>query len=127
MIKFSSEKVKLLHQLMAQATGGSVGVRDEGLLDSAIEGAFATFDGVELYPSKEEKAAKLGYSLISNHAFVDGNKRIGVFVMLSFLELNGIHIEAADEDVVSLGLGVADGSMEQKDILDWIHKHKIIY
>ena len=127
MIKFSSEKVKLLHQLMAEATGGSVGVRDEGLLDSAIEGAFATFDGVELYPSKEEKAAKLGYSLISNHAFVDGNKRIGVYVMLSFLELNGIHIEAADEDVVSLGLGVADGSMEQKDILDWIHKHKLIY
>ena len=127
MIKFSSEKVKLLHQLMAEATGGSVGVRDEGLLDSAIEGAFATFDGVELYPSKEEKAAKLGYSLISNHAFVDGNKRIGVYVMLSFLELNGVHIEAADEDVVSLGLGVADGSMEQKDILDWIHKHKIIY
>ena len=127
MIRFSSEKVKLLHQLMAEATGGSVGVRDEGLLDSAIEGAFATFDGVELYPSKEEKAAKLGYSLISNHAFVDGNKRIGVYVMLSFLELNGIHIEATDEDVVSLGLGVADGSMEQKDILDWIHKHKIIY
>ena len=127
MIRFSREKVKLLHQLMAEATGGSVGVRDEGLLDSAIEGAFATFDGVELYPSKEEKAAKLGYSLISNHAFVDGNKRIGVYVMLSFWELNGIHIEAADEDVVSLGLGVADGSMEQKDILDWIHKHKIIY
>ena len=127
MIRFSREKVKLLHQLMAEATGGSVGVRDEGLLDSAIEGAFATFDGVELYPSKEEKAAKLGYSLISNHAFVDGNKRIGVYVMLSFLELNGVHIEAADEDVVSLGLGVADGSMEQKDILDWIHKHKLIY
>lgn len=126
MIRFSSEKVKLLHQLMAEATGGSVGVRDEGLLDSAIEGAFATFDGVELYPSKEEKAAKLGYSLISNHAFVDGNKRIGVYVMLSFLELNGIHIESTDEDVVSLGLGVADGSMEQKDILDWIHKHKMI-
>ena len=127
MIRFSSEKVKLLHQLMAEATGGSVGVRDEGLLDSAIEGAFATFDGVELYLSKEEKAAKLGYSLISNHAFVDGNKRIGVYVMLSFLELNGIHIEATDKDVVSLGLGVADGSMEQKDILDWIHKHKMIY
>ena len=126
MIRFSSEKVKLLHQLMAQATGGSVGVRDEGMLDSALEGAFATFDGVELYPSKEEKAAKLGYSLISNHAFVDGNKRIGVCVLLSFLELNGIHIEAADEDVVSLGLGVADGSMEQKEILEWINKLKVI-
>ena len=124
MIKFSSEKVKLLHQLMAQATGGSIGVRDEGLLDSAIEGAFATFDGVELYPSKEEKAAKLGYSLISNHAFVDGNKRIGVYVMLSFLELNGIRIEASDEDVIVLGLGAADGSMKQEDVLTWINNHK---
>ena len=78
MIMINGEKVKLLHQLMAEATGGSIGVRDEGLLDSAIEGAFATYDGVELFPSKEEKAAKLGFSLISNHAFVDGNKRIGV-------------------------------------------------
>ena len=124
MIRFSREKVKLLHRLMAEATGGSVGVRDEGLLDSAIEGAFATFDGVELYPSKEEKAAKLGYSLISNHAFVDGNKRIGVYVMLSFLELNRIRIEATDEDVVALGLGAADGSMTQEDVLSWIKNHQ---
>lgn len=125
MIKFSSEKVKLLHQLMAEATGGSVGVRDEGLLDSAIEGAFATFDGVELYPTKEEKAAKIGYSLVSNHAFVDGNKRIGVYVLLSFLELNGIRIEASDEDVIDLGIGVADGSMDQNDVLTWIKDHQI--
>ena len=124
MIKISSEKIKLLHQLVAEATGGSVGVRDEGLLDSAVEGAFATFDGTELYPSKEEKAAKLGYSLISNHAFVDGNKRIGVHVMISFLELNGIHIDSNDEDVVALGLGVADGSMSQDDVLKWIKDHK---
>ena len=124
MTKISSEKIKLLHQLMAEATGGSVGVRDEGLLDSAVESAFATFDGVELYPSKEEKAAKLGYSLVSNHAFVDGNKRIGVYVMISFLELNGIHIESSDEDVVALGLGVADGSMSQEDVLKWIEYHK---
>ena len=125
MIKFSREKIKLLHQLMAEATGGSIGLRDEGLLDSAIEGAFATFDGAELYPSKEEKAAKLGHSLISNHAFIDGNKRIGVYVMLSFLELNGIHIEADDEDVVQLGLGVADGSMDQTAVLQWIKAHKL--
>ena len=125
MTKISSEKIKLLHQLMAEATGGSVGVRDEGLLDSAVEGAFATFDGVELYPSKEEKAAKLGYSLVSNHAFVDGNKRIGVYVMISFLELNGIHIDSSDEDVIALGLGVADGSMSQDDVLKWIYDHKL--
>ena len=125
MTKISSEKIKLLHQLMAEATGGSVGVRDEGLLDSAVEGAFATFDGVELYPSKEEKAAKLGYSLVSNHAFVDGNKRIGVYVMISFLELNGVHIDSSDEDVIALGLGVADGSMSQDDVLKWINDHKL--
>lgn len=125
MTKINSEKIKLLHQLMAEATGGSVGVRDEGLLDSAVEGAFATFDGVELYPSKEEKAAKLGYSLISNHAFVDGNKRIGVYVMISFLELNGLHVDSSDEDVIALGLGVADGSMGQDDVLKWINGHKL--
>ncbi len=125
MIKFSSEKVKLLHQLMAEATGGSVGVRDEGLLDSAIESAFATYDGVELYPTKEEKAAKLCHSLVSNHAFVDGNKRIGVYVMLSFMELNGIRVEASDEDVVALGLGVADGSMSQEDVFTWIKDHRV--
>ena len=76
MIKFSKEKVLLLHKLIAQETGGSVGVRDDGLLESALEGVFATFDGQELYPTKEEKGARLGFTLISNHAFVDGNKRI---------------------------------------------------
>ena len=109
---------------MAEATGGSVGVRDEGLLDSALEGAFATFDGAELFPTKEEKAAKLCHSLVSSHAFVDGNKRIGVYVMLSFLELNGIRIEASDEDVVALGLGIADSSMNQDDIHSWIMEHR---
>ena len=124
MIKFDVEKVKLLHQLMAEATGGSVGVRDEDLLDSALESAFATFGG-ELYPGKEEKAAKIGFSLISNHAFVDGNKRIGVYVMLSFLELNGIRIEATDADVIRLGLSVADGSMQYEDGLSWIREHRV--
>ena len=77
MINFSGEKVLLLHQILAEATGGSVGIR-EGLLDSALEGAFAGFGDKEFYPSKEEKGARLGYTLISNHTFVDGNKRIGV-------------------------------------------------
>lgn len=125
MIKFSKERIKLLHQLMAQATGGSVGVRDEALLESALESAYATLDGADLFPAKEEKAAKIGYALISNHAFVDGNKRIGVYVMISFLEMNGIHIDAEDSDVVRLGLSVADGSMKYEDVLDWINKHKI--
>ena len=70
MIKFSSEKVLLLHRIMLEATGGSEGVRDTGLLDSALEAAYATFDGKELFPTKEEKAARLGVGLISDHAFV---------------------------------------------------------
>lgn len=125
MIKFSKEKVLLLHQIMAEATGGDVGLRDEALLESAIENIFATFDGAELYPSKEEKAARLGFSLVSNHAFVDGNKRIGMYIMLSFLELNGIRIEASNEEVASLGLAVASGKSGYDDILGWIKKHKI--
>ena len=125
MIKFSKEKVLLLHQLMAEATGGDAGVRDEALLESAIENIYATFDGQELYPSKEEKAARLGFSLISNHASVDGNKRIGIYIMLSFLEINGIRIEADNDEVIALGLTVADGSSNYQDVLDWIYKHKI--
>ncbi|MBQ8925426.1 MAG: type II toxin-antitoxin system death-on-curing family toxin [Clostridia bacterium] len=125
MTTFSKEKVLLLHQLMAEATGGDVGVRDEALLESAIENIFATFDGVELYPSKEEKAAQLGFSLISNHAFVDGNKRIGMYLMLSFLELNGIRIDATNEEVAKLGLDVAGGLADSKDILKWIKDHKL--
>ena len=124
MIKFSKEKILLLHQVMAEATGGDVGVRDEALLESAIENVFATFDGKELYPSKEEKAARLGFSLISNHAFVDGNKRIGMYIMLSFLELNGIKIEATNEEVAELGLAVAAGTSGYDDILSWIKSHE---
>jgi death-on-curing protein len=125
MIRFSKEKVLLLHRIMAQATGGSVGVRDEGLLESALEAAFSEFGGVEFYPTKEEKAARLGYSLISNHAFVDGNKRIGMYIMLTFLEVNGIHMDCTNEDVVHAGLSVAAGTMDYEDLLAWVQEHRL--
>ena len=125
MIKFDKEKVLLLHQLIAQETGGAVGVRDAGLLDSALENAYATFDGEELYKTKEEKAARLGLSLISNHAFVDGNKRIGVYVMLTFLEAGGIKMTCSNDDVVELGFSVASGKMKYDDILKWIKKFEV--
>ena len=124
MIKFSKEKVLLLHKIMAEATGGRVGIRDEALLDSALEGVFAGFGDQEFYPTKEEKGARLGYTLISNHAFVDGNKRIGVYVMLSFLEMNGIRIRCTDEELVHIGLSVADGSMGYPELLQWVIEHK---
>ena len=125
MIKFSKEKVLLLHQLISEETGGDIGVRDIGLLESALENVYATFDGEELYKTKEEKGARLGYSLISNHAFVDGNKRIGVYVMLTFLETNGIEINCTNEDVVEIGLGVASGKTTYEQLLEWVKKHRI--
>ena len=124
MIRFSRDKVLLLHQMLAQATGGSVGVRDQGLLDSALEGAFAGFGDREFYPTKEEKGARLGYALISNHAFVDGNKRIGLYVMLSFLEMNGIRIQCTDEELIHIGLSVADGKMGYEDLYHWVLEHE---
>ena len=124
MIKFSKEKVLLLHQIMAEATGGSVGLRDEGLLDSALEDAFAEFGDREFYPTKEEKGARLGYTLISNHAFVDGNKRIGVYIMLSFLEMNGIRLQCTDEELVNIGLSIASGTMKYEELLQWVLDHK---
>ena len=124
MIKFEKEKVLLLHQLLTQETGGAAGVRDFDLLDSALENAFQTFDGEDLYPTKQEKAAALGYSLISNHAFVDGNKRIGMYVMLMFLLTNGIPIEVDKDEIIRIGRGVADGSIKYKELLKWIKQNQ---
>ena len=125
MIKFSKEKVLLLHQLIAEETGGAVGLRDEALLESALENAFAGFGDEEFYPTKEEKGARLGYTLVSNHAFVDGNKRIGMYIMLTFLEVNGVRIDCTNEELVEVGLSVAAGTMEYEELRDWIIEHKI--
>lgn len=124
MIRLSKEKVLALHELLTEETGGDPSIRDLGLLDSALESAFQTFDGVELYPTREEKGARIGYALISNHAFVDGNKRIGMLVMMTFLEVNGIRLRPAVEDVVRAGLGVASGEMKYDELLAWIYENK---
>ena len=120
MIRLTQEKVLLLHEIITKETGGSPSVRDASLLNSALESAFATFGGAELYPTREEKAARIGFSLISNHAFVDGNKRIGMYVLLIFLEINGITIRPTNEEVARVGLALAAGEMKYQDLLDWI-------
>ncbi len=120
MIKFSIEKVLLLHRLITEETGGDPSIRDLNLLDSALGSAFQTFDGKELYPTKEEKGARIGYSLISNHAFVDGNKRIGMYVLLIFLETNGIKIRPSVNEVARVGLALAAGEMGYDELLEWI-------
>ena len=125
MIKFSKEKVLLLHQLIAEETGGAVGLRDEALLESALKNAFASLGDEEFYPTKEEKGARLGYTLVSNHAFVDGNKRIGMYIMLTFLEVNGVRIDCTNEELVKVGLSVATGTMGYEELRDWVIEHKI--
>lgn len=124
MIQFSQEKVLELHKFMVEQTGGSDGVRDFGLLDSALKTAYATFGGQELFPTMEEKASRIGVGLVSNHAFVDGNKRIGIYVLLTFLEVNGITIEATDDEIVDVGLRLAQGEMQYEQLLQWIKDHE---
>ena len=120
MIVPTKDMVLLLHQLASQESGGDPGLRDEALLEGALASAFQTFGGKDLHPTKEEKAAALGHALVSDHAFVDGNKRIGMLVMLSFLEANGIPLRATDTDIAAAGLAVAAGTMDRQGLLDWI-------
>ena len=120
MIILTKEQIISMHELLIERTGGLNGVKDYGLLESAINNPFQTFMGKELYPTIQRKAANLCYSLINNHAFNDGNKRIGILAMLTFLELNGIVIDCSDDELVSLGLNIASGKFTQKDILNRI-------
>ena len=120
MIKLEKDRVLLLQKLLIEETGGECGVRDFGLLESGLEACYATLDGKELFPTKEEKAARLGAGHVSNHAFVDGNKRIGIYVMLTFLEVNGISLDVTDEDLITVGLSLAKGEMKYEDLLKWI-------
>lgn len=120
MIRLTNEKVQALHKIITAETGGDNGVRDLGLLDSALESAFQTFGGEELYPSIEEKGARLGYALVSNHAFVDGNKRIGVYVMLVFLAVNGVRLNPTVDDLARVGLALAAGEISYEELLDWV-------
>ena len=123
MIKLTNDKVLLLHQLLIEETGGEPNVRDINLLDSSINQIYQTFDGEELYKTKEEKAARLGYSLISNHAFVDGNKRIGMYMMLLFLEINGIKNNFTNKEIVDIGFKIADSKMSYAELLEEVKTH----
>ena len=123
MILLTIDEIMELHQKLVTATGGSAELRDRGLLESAVYSAEASFEDVEIYPTIEEKAARLAYSLISNHAFVDGNKRIGVFVMLMTLRLNGIRLVYTQPELIELGLQAASGIVKYEEIIHWIKAH----
>ena len=99
MIKLTKEQILLLHTQLIETTGGSDGIRDLGLLESALESPFQSYSGEELYPSIQAKAARLCYGLVKNHAMIDGNKRIGCHATLVFLELNGYEMEYTQKEL----------------------------
>ena len=124
MIKIDFNNTLKLHKLLTDFTGGSNEIRDYSLLDSALNTSFQTFEGKELYPSLEEKGARLGFNLVQNHAFVNGNKRIELLVMLTFLEINGINLKFTDDELVKIGLSLASGQMTYENLFDWIKTHE---
>lgn len=123
MIRLTTKQAISIHSSLIEATGGTDGVRDMGLLESALEAPFQTFDGKDLYPALIQKAARLGHSLISNHSFVDGNKRIGIHTMLVFLAANGVEIECTQKELIDVGLSLADGTMNAEKLLIWLSSH----
>jgi len=125
MIKLTKEQILLLHTQLIETTGGSDGIRDMGLLESALENPFQSYGGEELYPSIQAKAARLCYGLVKNHAMIDGNKRLGCHAMLVFLALNGYEMEYTQEELSDLILDVAADRKQCGDILQWLLMHQI--
>ena len=113
-----------LHKKMITTTGGSHGIRDMSLLKSALENSKSTFGGKDLYPKIENKCASICYSIINNHAFIDGNKRIGIYVMIIILEYNGVKLKYTQDELIKFGLDIAKGDLNQKNILEWIEHHE---
>ena len=124
MILLTIPEIQMLHSKLIQKTGGTDGLRDQGLLESAVYSTDVSFGDVEKYPTTEEKAARLAYALICNHAFIDGNKRIGILVMLTTLKLNRIILSYTQQELIELGLSVASGASGYEEILKWIQDHK---
>lgn len=120
----SLAEILLYHQKIIDRTGGTKGIRDIGLIEAAFNNACSTFDGEDLYPSIEDKIAIITYALINNHGFVDGNKRIGIAVMLLLLQMNNIRINYMQDELVELGLGLASGQFKKESLKDWIENHK---
>ncbi len=123
MILLTVDEIIYLHSKLVARTGGIDGLRDKGLLESAVFSALGGFGDEEAYPSVEEKAARLMYSIINNHAFIDGNKRIGVIVMLITLRLNELELKYTQAELVELGLETASGNADYNHILNFIKSH----
>ena len=120
----SKNQVTALHSALIREFGGIDGIRDEGLLESALAAPFQTFGGEPVYPSLQAKAAQLGFGLIRNHPFVDGNKRISAHTMLVFLAVNGIELRYEQQELIDIVLSVAAGQIDRQRLLQWILDHE---
>mgnify|MGYP000642850689 FL=1 len=120
----SKRQILMLHQQLVEQTGGSDGIRDDGLLDSALSAPFQSFDNTDVYPSLQQKAARLCFGLVKNHPFVDGNKRIGAHAMLVFLAVNGVELTYTQTELSDIILQVAASEKEYPDLLDWLIRHQ---
>ena len=125
MIILSKAQVLRLHSQLIRETGGTDGIRDESLLDSALNAPFQSFDGFDIYPSLQQKAARLGYGLAKNHPFLDGNKRIAAHTMLVFLALNHIYLEYTQKELVDIFMDIASGKKTLEDLLNWTVLHQL--
>ena len=114
------KQVLYLYKQIAEQTGGDFGLRDEGLLESAVYRPQASFGGQDLYPDLFSKTAALGHALISNHAFLDGNKRVGFEAMRLTLRLNGYDLKASVNEKFSFVMEIAKGKMTEQAIADWL-------
>jgi len=112
-----------LHKKIITATGGLIGIRDLGLLESAVIGCYQSFGGVDLYPDIIQKAARIAYAICKNHPFSDGNKRTAVTSMLVLLRMNGIVLSHSQQELVSFALEIANNHIEHEGIVTWINKH----
>ena len=114
-----------LYRLVMEATGGTVGILSTESLESAVAQPRSTFDGNELYPTTIEKASALGFSLVMNHAFVDGNKRIGQYAMETFLVVNGYELDASVDEQEAVILKLASGKLDRDGFTNWVREHTI--
>jgi death-on-curing protein len=121
----SLAEVLVLHERIAAQSGGATGLRDLGGLQSALAQPRATFDGVDLYPSLAEKAAALAFSLVTNHPFVDGNKRIGHSALETLLVLNGFELNASVDESERIFLDLAGGTLSRSELRHWVDDHLI--
>ena len=125
MIRLSKIQILVIHHRIIKETGGESGVRDEGMLDSALANPFQTFDGMDLYPSLQEKAAQLCYGIVKNHPMIDGNKRLGAHALLLFLKMNGHSLQYEQEELSDVILDLASGNCGVADMLQWTIKHEV--